>query len=98
MQRVLQSRVPALAAGREVAAWLAERFTYLGGDGWREQIEHGRVLRNGARVGSGEVLRAGDLIAFHPAPAPAAAARRAIPILHHDQDLLAVHKPAHPRA
>ncbi|HZN38004.1 MAG TPA: RluA family pseudouridine synthase [Planctomycetota bacterium] len=94
MQEVLQSRVPAPAAGREIAAWLAERFTYLGGDGWREQIENGRVLRNGARAVTGEVLRAGDLIAFHPAPAPAAA-HPAIPILHDDEDLLAVDKPAH---
>ena len=94
MRRVLQSRVPALAAGREIAAWLAERFTYLGGDDWREQMERGRVLRNGARVATGEVLRAGDLIAFHPAPTPAVA-RPAIPILHDDEDLLAVDKPAH---
>jgi len=94
MQPVLQSRVPALAAGREVAAWLAERFTYLGGDAWREQIESGRVLRNGARVANGEVLRAGDLIAFHPAPTPALP-RASIPILHDDEDLLAVDKPAH---
>ena len=94
MHRVLQSRVPALAAGREIAAWLAERFTYLCGDGWREQIAHGRVLRNGARVAAGEVLRAGDLIAFHPAATPAAA-RAPIPILHDDEDLLAVDKPAH---
>ena len=94
MQRILQSRVPALAAGREIAAWLAERFTYLGGDDWREQIERGRVLRNGARVATGDVLCAGDLIAFHP-PATPATSRLPIPILHDDEDLLAVDKPAH---
>jgi hypothetical protein len=50
MQPVLQSRVPALAAGREIAAWLAERFTYLGGDAWREQIESGpRAAQRRAR-------------------------------------------------
>ncbi len=90
----LQSRVPPAAAGRQLVDWLAERFRYFDAAGWSAQVTAGRVHRNGTPAVADDLLQAGDLVAFHPAPV-AASPRVPIPILHDDADLLAIDKPAH---
>ncbi len=91
MGNVLQSRVPATADGALLVDWLAARFTYFDAAAWRAQITAGRVLRNREPANVQDELRAGDHVAFEPAPAPAADVP--IRILHADDDLVAVDKP-----
>ena len=47
MSQPLTTRVPATAAGQPLLAWLAGRFRYHGTAGWRQQLESGRLQRNG---------------------------------------------------
>lgn len=88
----LQSRVPAAAAGQRLVAWLAAQFAYLDEAGWRAAIRDGAVQRNGAPTTADTVVAAGDLVAYTP---PAAAGDEPdVPVLHADDDVVVVDKPA----
>ena len=89
---VLQSRTPPQARGRTLAAWLAQRFSYLDEDAWRAEIAAGRVERNGVLAGPEDVLAAGDAIAYRPEPA-APRAGVEVAIVHDDPDFCVVDKP-----
>jgi 23S rRNA pseudouridine1911/1915/1917 synthase len=88
----LQSVVPAAAAGQELLAWLTATFRYLDAAGWTAAIERGAVFRNGAHAGAQQVLQPGDTVGFVPDAEPPAAA---VEVLHLDDDVIAVEKPAH---
>lgn len=91
---MLQSIVPAGAAGQRLGDWLAVRFTYLDAEAWRAEIAAGRVQQNGVRAAAHAVLAAGDLVAYEPPPA-APRPDLALPILLDDGDLVAIDKPPH---
>jgi 23S rRNA pseudouridine1911/1915/1917 synthase len=93
MVATLLSTVPAAAAGQTLLAWLSARFRYFDAAGWSQAIDQGRVQRNGAPTTADSCLAAGDRIGF--TPLGAAPATAAVPVLHHDDDLLAVDKPPH---
>ncbi len=88
----LQSRVPAAAAGQRLAAWLAAQFAYLDESGWRAAIDARAVLRNGTTTTADACLAAGDIVAYTPPAAPDGEPE--VPVLHADDDLLVVDKPA----
>jgi 23S rRNA pseudouridine1911/1915/1917 synthase len=89
----MQSRAPADAAGVTVVAWLATRFRYLDEAGWRRELAAGSVRRNGETARAEDRLVAGDLLAFFPA-AQQTADEPDVPVLHADDDLVVVDKPA----
>ncbi|MCA3009677.1 MAG: hypothetical protein INH34_14985 [Phycisphaerales bacterium] len=88
----LQSRVPAADAGLCLLDWLARRFAYFDADRWRAAIASGTVQRNGAVAATGDEIAAGDLVAY--TPRADAAAEPDVPVLHADDDLVVVDKPA----
>ena len=91
---VLQSRVPAGAAGQDLVAWLAGRFRYLDEALGRAELAAGRVQRNGRPASGGERLESGDVIAYRPAHREPRA-DLAIELLHDEPAFVVVQKPAH---
>ncbi|MFM1873807.1 MAG: Ribosomal large subunit pseudouridine synthase [Planctomycetota bacterium] len=87
----LTAAVRTADVGMPLLQWLVARFAYRDADGWRAELAAGRVLHNGRSAGGDELLAAGDRIeCAHGNDAEA----RAIAILHEDDDLLVVDKPA----
>jgi len=93
-ETVLRSRVPPAAAGTTLVEWLAARFRYHDAAAWRQQIEAGRVQRNGRVAAADERLRIGDQIAYRP-PHQEPRADTAIELLHDEPAFAVVLKPAH---
>ena len=93
MSQPLTTRVPATAAGQPLLAWLAGRFRYHGTAGWRQQLESGRLQRNGVVARGDECLATGDRVTFTPAAPAADESVTTVPVLHVDDDLLVVDKP-----
>ncbi len=93
-ETILRSRVPPAAAGTMLVDWLAARFRYLDGDGWREQIAAGRLQRNGRPATATDRLHTGDLIAFRPEHKEPRADLR-IDVLADEAAFAVVFKPAH---
>jgi len=91
---VLESCVPAEAAGTRLCAWLASRFTYLDAEGWARELAAGRVQRNGERADGADVVAAHDRVAWRPPPAPRHADVGQM-LLHVDPDFAVVDKPPH---
>ena len=90
----LQSSVPANGNGRTLADWLAARFTYLDAAAWQCEVAAGRVQRNGERANADDTLRTGDVIRYSPPANERSATAVPVTILHADDDLVAVDKPA----
>lgn len=95
MANVLRSRVPAAAAGRTILDWLTQRFTYLDAAAWQTELGAGRVQKNGDPAAAVDVLHNGDEIAWHPEAPVGQGTAVVVPILHDDEDLVAVDKPPH---
>ena len=93
MNDSLRSRVGNDTSARLLSSWLAGRFRYFDEDGWRRQIAAGRVQCNGTTADEGTHVGAGDVVAFTPAPSSVEAPD--VRVLHHDDDLVVVDKPAH---
>ncbi len=74
-------------------AYLAERFTYLTSDQWREQILAGSLTCNGHKTAAEEVLQADDVLQFQTRSLTEPPVSWDIDILHEDQDSLIVVKP-----
>jgi 23S rRNA pseudouridine1911/1915/1917 synthase len=83
--------VPPAGDGLELLAWLTQRFTYFDGNGWRTQIDAGRVQVGERVTSTTTVVRTGDEVAFFPAEQRDAAAE--VPVLFADDDLVVVDKP-----
>jgi 23S rRNA pseudouridine1911/1915/1917 synthase len=92
MAASLQSRVPAADAGQRLLGWLVRRFAYLDAARWRAALVEGSVQRNGGQAAPEDVLAAGDVIAF--TPCADASAEPDVPVLHADDELVVVDKPA----
>lgn len=85
----MQSHVPALAHGRRLAAWLAERFPYRDAAQWCAAIARGDVRCNGAVAAADRELCAGDRIDCSGADE----AEPDVPVLHADAEFVVVDKP-----
>lgn len=95
MKRRVQSRIPESAHGLPLVEYLAGRFTYHDRDVWEERIAAHRVLVN-ETVASAEglVLKVGDLVEFVADDVPEPRVNFDIKIIHADDDLLVLDKPA----
>jgi RluA family pseudouridine synthase len=88
----LSRRVAAEDTEATLLSWLVAHFRYFDAEAWQAAIVAGAVTRNGARSDANTCLAAGDRIAWTPPVADIAPV--AIPVLHDDDDLLVVDKPA----
>jgi hypothetical protein len=92
MAASLHSRVPEAEAGQRLLDWLVRRFAYLDRARWRTALAAGAVQRNGRPATPDELVAAGDVIAF--TPRADASAEPDVPVLHADDELVVVDKPA----
>lgn len=91
---VLRSRVPPDRAGRTLVEFLSERFRYLDREGWQRECADGRLQLDGHVARGHESLRPGTVIRYEkPHREPPVDA--AYTVLHADDELLVVDKPAH---
>lgn len=89
-----RSQVRPAEAGQRVLAYHAARFPHSSLEDWRERIGAGQVHLNGAVADCDQRLAAGDQLEFYRAPWAEPEAPRDFEVVHEDQDLLVVDKPA----
>jgi len=86
-------------AGREahgvpVLEWLARTYAHSSREEWRRRIEEGLVTIDGAPTGPDALLRYGQVLSWSRPPWEEPDAPRTFAVLHRDDHLLAVAKPA----
>ncbi len=81
-------------AGRAALDFYARRYRHTDEAGWRAAIISGRVLRDGVSLAPETRLAAGDRLAYRRPPWREPPAPRAFDVLHEDDAVLAVAKPA----
>lgn len=91
----LRSRIPRAAAGQTLLDYLTGRFRYRDRAGWLAEIEAQRLLLDGRPIDGSTRLRAGSELCYLRASNPEPYVDRAFVVLHQDDALLAVDKPAH---
>lgn len=91
----LRSRIPRSAAGQTLLDYLTGRFRYRDRAGWITELDAQRLLLDG-QPGTGSTrLRAGSELCYLRASNPEPYVDRSFVVLHQDEALLAVDKPAH---
>lgn len=91
---LLRTRVPDTAAGLALVDWLAERFRYRDRASWTVAIEAGRISVDGVVAAAGDLLPAGAEVTYWPLD-DEPYADTTVRIVHQDQELVVVDKPAH---
>jgi RluA family pseudouridine synthase len=91
---VLRSRIPADAHGEALLDYLARRFPYHDRERWRRELADRRVLLAGAVAAPDARVRGGSELAYHKLHREPWVERR-IDVLHDDDAVLVVDKPAH---
>lgn len=92
--RRLTTRVPSADEGSTLIAFLTRRFTYLDGSAWKEEITAERLLVNGLPAAAKQQLASGDEVTYHPASLYEPEVATDYTVLHEDDDLLVIDKPA----
>jgi RluA family pseudouridine synthase len=90
--KALQARVPTACAAGPLLDWLVSRFRYFDADGWRTALRAGALTKNGVAADEHTLVRGGDAIGYQPPVDTIAPVQ--IAVLHCDDDLLVVDKPA----
>lgn len=91
---VYAQRVAHKEHGASVLDYHTRRFAHSTIDEWRSAIEAGRVLRNGRAAAAHDTLEQGDALEFHRPPWREPDAPTHFRIVHEDEDVLVVDKPA----
>lgn len=87
-------RVPEGTEETRLDRYLAMRFPYRSRAQWAPIIRDGRILVDGRRARPGQRLRAGATIEYHPEAIPEPEVSADIQVLHEDDWMTAVDKPA----
>jgi len=90
----LTSRVPPKNAGASLADYLSERFRYHSRAIWCEEVREGRVFVDG-RVGRADLILAAGAVVLYRKVHPEPPIDRNIRVVHEDDAVLIVDKPAH---
>jgi 23S rRNA-/tRNA-specific pseudouridylate synthase len=93
MERIVRP-MPLAGAGKPIEEYLAARFTYLSRAEWDAAVAEGALSLNGRRAEPDQHLSEGDLLRFDPEDFSEPQADETFSILHEDEDLLIVDKPA----
>ncbi|MBL8736185.1 MAG: RluA family pseudouridine synthase [Planctomycetes bacterium] len=91
----LRSRIPRSADGLTLLDYLTSRFRYRDREGWLAEIEAQRLLVDGRPITGSTRLRSGRELCYLRASSPEPYVDRSFVVLHEDETLLAVDKPAH---
>jgi len=77
-----------------VLEYLSRSYQHSSTDQWRARIEAGLVLLDGQPVASGEIIRAGQTLVWRRPPWQEPNAPVSFAVLHEDEHVLAIAKPA----
>jgi RluA family pseudouridine synthase len=86
--------IPASKAGQRLDAFLAKSFPYRSRTSWAAFVRAGRIRLNDGEARPGRALRCGDRVQYVPDPRPEPRVSRAYRVIHEDERLLAIRKPA----
>lgn len=86
-------KVPREAEGTPLLEWLAGRYRHSAIETWRERVERGEVLVDGARPDANQSLISGQSIEWQRPPWNEPEVDKDYSVLFEDTDLLAVAKP-----
>ena len=89
-----RERLPAAAEGTTVLDWLTRRYVHSSAAEWRARIEAGGVFLDGRVAREDDLLAPGQVLAWRRPPWEEPHAPSDFAVLHRDDDLLAVAKPA----
>jgi 23S rRNA pseudouridine1911/1915/1917 synthase len=82
------------ADGRTLLGYLSRRYVHSSSEQWATRIASGHVLVDGLASNADSILKAGCSLVWHRPPWIEPEAPKSFPILHEDDDLIAVNKPA----
>ena len=91
---VYTDRIRPEDAGGRTLDFYARRYPHSSRETWRSRIEEGVVRLDGDRAEPDALLRTGQSLTYHRPPWREPEVPREIRVLHEDEDLLAVDKPA----
>ncbi|MFA6107436.1 MAG: RluA family pseudouridine synthase [Candidatus Latescibacterota bacterium] len=91
---VYEDQVPGEAAGVEVVAFYARAYPRFSATDWRQRIEAGLIRLDGDPVNIGTRLRPGQRLTYHRPPWREEPVPAGFAVLHEDDDLVALAKPA----
>jgi len=91
----LSSRVPAAAAGNRLVDYLARRFRYLDAAAWIAEAAAGRLTIDGRPARATDLVRGGATVTWRRLPTPEPFVDDHVPVLHVDDTIVVVDKPAH---
>jgi 23S rRNA pseudouridine1911/1915/1917 synthase len=91
---VYRDEVQRADAGTQVLGYHVARFQHSSSEAWRRAIEAGRVLVNGSVAACEQRLAAGDKLEFHRPPWEEPESPLYFRVVHEDDDVLVVEKPA----
>jgi 23S rRNA pseudouridine1911/1915/1917 synthase len=91
---VYEDVVPGEAAGVEVVAFYARTYPRFSETDWRQRLEAGLIRLDGVSVDPGTRLRPGQRLTYHRPPWREEPVPRGYAVLHEDDDLVALAKPA----
>ena len=87
--------MPAVAAGSRLVDYLARRFRYLDAAAWAAEAAAGRLTVDGRPARGNDLVRSGARVTWHRLPAPEPFVDDRVPMLHVDDAIVVVDKPAH---
>ncbi len=88
-----RERVDSRSAGLAVVAYLSRRYRHSSEDDWRQRLDSGLVLLDGAPTSANSLLQAGQLLVWRRPPWDEPDVPLSYAVLHLDPTLLAVAKP-----
>ena len=91
---IYQEKVPRSAVGQTVLQYYSRRYRHSSEPEWRNKIESGQVLLNGAPVFPETILQLGQNLAYHRPPWLEPTVPLSWEIIYEDRDVLAIAKPA----
>jgi 23S rRNA pseudouridine955/2504/2580 synthase len=91
---ILKQQVPKLTQPVAMLDYLAQRFTYKTTAEWSEQMEQGCLRLDGAIMRRSATLQGGEVLEYQPLPFAEPPVNTNYSIIHEDDDLLVVGKPA----
>jgi RluA family pseudouridine synthase len=94
MERKTSILIPSDKAGCRLLDLVASRFTYRSREEWQMELAAGRFLLNDREAAGSELLAAGDLLVYRMVPMAEPPVDWRYEVLHEDEDLLVVNKPA----
>jgi 23S rRNA pseudouridine1911/1915/1917 synthase len=89
-----RERLSSSAHGRTLIAYLSERYRHSTPLEWRQRIESGLVLVEGAPAPADRILARGESLVWNRPPWREPLAPASFAVLYHDGDVLGVAKPA----